>query len=105
MSIFENFKQIFNFGLNPNAHPADWPRPSNSNPGLLVMPQSHRLTDIFTMDKLEDLTVLKLSPDPFNNVKITAYNETYFVLWGLQPFWSSDLKRSNEYSIKQPSDF
>ena len=24
--------------------------------------------------------------------------------WGLQPFWSSDLKQSNEYSIKQPSD-
>ena len=23
---------------------------------------------------------------------------------GLQPFWSRDLKQSNEYSIKQPSD-
>ena len=34
-----------------------------------------------------------------------AYNETYFVLWGSRPFWSSGLKQSNEYSIKQPSDF
>ena len=25
-----------------------------------------------------------------------AYNETYFVLWGLRPFWSSDLKQSND---------
>ena len=33
-----------------------------------------------------------------------AYNETYFALWGLRPFWLSDLKQSNEYSIKQPSD-
>ena len=54
-------------------------------------------------NKLEDLTVLKRSPELLNNVKkrsrsTTAYNETYFVL-------SSDLKQSNEYSIKQPSDF
>ena len=81
--------------------------------------------------KLEDLTVLKRSPDLLNNVKIgqdqlqlimkhilfyggcghfrqvtqLAYNETYFVLWGLRPFSSSDLKQSNEYFIKQPSDF
>ena len=34
-----------------------------------------------------------------------SYNETYFVLWGLRPFWSSDLKQANEYSIKHPSDF
>ena len=26
-------------------------------------------------------------------------------IWGLQPFWSSDLKQSIKYSIKQPSDF
>ena len=59
--------------------------------------------------ELEDLTVLKRSPDLLNNVKIgqdqLRLNETYFVLWGLRPFWSSDLKQSNEYSIKQPSDF
>ena len=61
--------------------------------------------------KLEDLKVLRRSPDLFNNVKIgqglTAYNKAIFVLplWGLQPFWSSDLKQSNEYSIKQPSNF
>ena len=56
-------------------------------------------------NKLEDLTVLKRSPDLLNNVKkrsrsTTAYNETYFVLWRLQPFWLSDQKQSNEYSIK-----
>ena len=36
-----------------------------------------------------------------------AYNETYlfYHIWGLLPFWSSDLKQSNEYSMKQPSDF
>ena len=61
--------------------------------------------------KLEDLKVLRRSPDLFNNVKIgqgfTAYNKTYFVLpyMGLQPFWSSDLKQSNECSTKQPSNF
>ena len=63
-------------------------------------------------NKLEDLKVLRRSPDLLNKVKIgqgfTAYNKTYFVLpylWGLQPFWSSDLKQSNEYSIKQPGEF
>ena len=33
-----------------------------------------------------------------------AYNETYFVLWGLRPFWLSDLEQSNEYSIKEGLD-
>ena len=36
------------------------------------------------LKKLEDLKVLRRSPDLFNNVKIgqgfTAYNKTYFVL-------------------------
>ena len=38
---------------------------------------------VFSM-KLEDLKVLRRSPDLFNNVKIgqgfTAYNKTYFVI-------------------------
>ena len=38
-----------------------------------------------------------------------AYGQLWLIIkqkfvW-LQPFWSSDLKQSNEYSIKQPSDF
>ena len=56
--------------------------------------------------------VLKRSPDLLNNVKIgqdqlrlTCIIKIYFVLWGLQPFWSSDLKQCNEYFIKQPTDF
>ena len=49
--------------------------------------------------------VLKRSSDLINNVKIGQDNETYFNSWGLWPFWSSDLKQSNEYAIKQPSDF
>ena len=49
-----------------------------------------------------------------NNIKLDnrsrstmAYNKSYFVyhIWGLQPFWSSEQEKSNEYSIKQPSDF
>ena len=28
----------------------------------------------------------------------------FYHKWGLQPFWSSDLKQSNDYSIKQPND-
>ena len=62
--------------------------------------------------KLEDLKVLKRLLELLNNVKnrsrpTTAYNETHSVLtyMGLWPFWSSELKPSNEYSIKQPSDF
>ena len=40
-----------------------------------------------------------LSHNPFHTTM--ASNETYFVLWGLRPFWLSDIKQSNEYSIKQ----
>ena len=63
--------------------------------------------------KLEDLKVLRRSPDLFNNVKIgqgqlpliSIKHILFYHIWGLQPFWESDLKQSNEYSIKQPSDF
>ena len=62
--------------------------------------------------KLEDLKVLKRSPDLLNNVKIghgqlrlIMKHILLYHIWGLWPFWSSDLKQSNEISIKQPSDF
>ena len=69
--------------------------------------------EIKTFDKLEDLKVLGRSPDLFNNEKIgqgqlpliLIKHILFYHIWGLQPFWSSDLKQSNEYSIKQPSDF
>ena len=60
--------------------------------------------------KLEDLKVLRRSPDLFNNVKIgqgqlrlIIKHICFTIFGGLQPFWSSG--QSNEYSIKQPSDF
>ena len=56
--------------------------------------------------------VLRRSPDLLNNVKIgqgqlqlIMKQILFYHILGLQPFWSSDLKKSNEYSIKQPSDF
>ena len=62
--------------------------------------------------KLEDLKVLRRSPDLFHNVKIgqgqlrlIIKHILFYHIWGLQPTWSSDLKQSNEYSIKQPTDF
>ena len=63
--------------------------------------------------KLEDLKVLRHSPDLFNHVKkgqgqlqgILIKHILFYHIWGLQPFWSSDLKQSIEYSVKQPSDF
>ena len=62
--------------------------------------------------KLDDLKVLRRSPDLFNNVKIgqgqlllIIKHILFYNIWGLQPFWTSDLKQSNEYPIKQPSDF
>ena len=61
--------------------------------------------------KLEDLKVLRRSPDLFNYVKIgqgqpqlILKHILFYNIWVMQPFWSSDLKQSNEYSIKQPSD-
>ena len=48
--------------------------------------------------KLEDLKVLRRSPDLLNNVKIgegqlqlIIEHILFFHIWGLQPFWSSDL--------------
>ena len=63
--------------------------------------------------ELEDLKVLRRSPDLFNNVKIgqgqlpliLIKHILFYHIWGLQPFRLSDLKQSYGYSIKQPSDF
>ena len=64
------------------------------------------LKKFFDNIKLEDLKVLKHSPDLLNNVKIglgqlwlimkhTVFNQ----IWGLWPFKSSDLKQSpNKWS-------
>ena len=66
-----------------------------------------------TQEILEDLKVLRRSPDLFNNVKIgqgqlpliLIKHILFYHIWGLQPFRLSDLKQSYGYSIKQPSDF
>ena len=51
-----------------------------------------------TRRKLEDLKVMRRSPDLFNNVKIgqgqlqlIMKHILFYLIWGLQPFWSSDL--------------
>ena len=56
--------------------------------------------------KLEDLKVLRRSPDLFNNVKIgqgqlqlIMKHILFYHIWGLQPFWSSDLSNL----MKNPS--
>ena len=48
--------------------------------------------------RLEDLKVLRRSPDLLNNVKIgqgqlqlIMEQILFYHIWGLQPFWSSDL--------------
>ena len=62
--------------------------------------------------QLEDLKVLRRSPDLFNNIKtgqgqlqLIMKHILFYHILGLRPFWSSDLKQYNEYTIKQPIDF
>ena len=69
---------------------------------------THARWKLITIKKLEDLKVLRRSPDHFNNVKIgqgqlqlIIKHILFYHIWGL----TSDLKQSNEYSIKQPSYF
>ena len=52
----------------------------------------------FKIKKLEDLKVLRPSPDLLNNVKIgqgqvqhIMKHILFYHIWGLEPFWSSDL--------------
>ena len=56
--------------------------------------------------KLDAMKVLKRSPDILNNVKIgqgqlrlIMKHILFYHIWGLRPFWSSDLKQSKKYSI------
>ena len=61
----------------------------------------HYSLTLFTMEvqeKLEDLKVLRRSPDLLNNVKIgqgqlqlITKQILFYHILGLQPFWSSDL--------------
>ena len=62
--------------------------------GLLTPPQGTRGWG----QKLEDLKVLRRSPDLLNNVKISQGHLqlimkqiVFYDIWGLQPFWPSDL--------------
>ena len=57
------------------------------------------------MYEIEDLKVLRRSPELFNYVKIgqgqlqlIIKHILFYHIWALQPFWPSDLKQSNEYS-------
>ena len=59
--------------------------------------------------KLEDLKVLRRSPDLLNNVKIgqgqlqlIVKQILFYHIFGLQPFWSSDL--NNPMNIYTPSN-
>ena len=59
--------------------------------------------------KLEDLTVLKRSPDLLNNVKIgqdqLGLIMKHILIYGGCSHFGQVTKQSNEYSIKQHSDF
>ena len=57
-----------------------------------------KISSIILSVKLEDLKVLRRSPDLLNNVKIgqgqlqlIMEQILFYHIWGLQPFWSSDL--------------
>ena len=59
--------------------------------------------------KLEDLKVLRRSPDLFNNVKIgqgqlrlIMKQILFYNIWGLQPFWSSDQNNLMNTSSNSP---
>ena len=59
--------------------------------------------------KLEDLKVLRRSPDLFNNVKIgqgqlrlIMKQILFYHIWGLQPFWSSDQNNLMNTSSNSP---
>ena len=59
------------------------------------------------MKRLEDLKVLRRSPDLLNNVKIGQSQPQlimeqilFYHIWGLQPFWSSDLNQGSHRNSK-----
>ena len=60
-------------------------------------PIRKELEKILPIIRLEDLKVLRRSPDIFNHVKIGQGQLQLIIkhilvyhIWGLQPFWSSD---------------
>ena len=62
-----------------------------------------------TIDKLEDLKVLRRSPDLLNNVKIgqgqlqlIMEQILFYQMWGLQTFWLSDLNNLMNNSSNSP---
>ena len=69
---------------------------------MLKMSRFYTLAEILSklFVKLEDLRVPRRSPDLFNNVKISQgqlqliiKHFLFYHIWGLQPFWSSDLNK------------
>ena len=61
------------------------------------------------MRKLEDLKVLRRSPDLLNNVKIgqgqlqlIMEKKLFYHIWGLQTFWSSDLNNLKNNPSNSP---
>ena len=55
--------------------------------------------------KLEDLKVLRRSPDLLNNVKIGQGQLQlilFYHIWRLQPFWSSDLNNLMNNPLNSP---
>ena len=76
-----------------------------NRPNLCFNPNVLRMAK--TSSKLEDLKVLRRSPDLFNNVKIgqgqlqlIMEQILFYHIWGLQTFWSSDLN----YLMNNPSN-
>ena len=62
--------------------------------------------------KLEDLKVLRRSPDFLNTVKIAQGQLQlimkpilFYHIWGMQPFWSSDLNNLMNNSSNSPFSF
>ena len=67
---------------------------ANDGPLLVLFGSS-----LLSSTKLEDLKVLRRSPDHLNNVKIVQgqlqlimEQILFYHIWGLQPFWSSAIK-------------
>ena len=63
------------------------------------------------LNKLEDLKVLRRSPDLLNNVKIgqgqlqlIMKQILFYHIWGVQTFWSSDLNNLMNNLMNNPSN-
>ena len=84
---FQNYMYVFiNFVTDTSTH---GPTSRKQLPLQLFQSWGHK--------KLEDLKVLRRSPDIFNYVKkgqgqlqLIIKHILFYHIWGLQPFWSSD---------------